>query len=52
MKKIEYQAPEMEIMELKLQGILCVSPSLDEGDIDTGGITPGGGNTPTPGQSF
>ena len=27
MKKIEYMAPEMEVLEMKLQGILCDSPA-------------------------
>ncbi len=36
MKNIAYQAPEMEIVDLKLQSILCSSPGFDEG---TGDIT-------------
>lgn len=35
MKKIAYITPEMEVVELKLQGMLCVSGS---------GETPGGGS--------
>ena len=29
MKKIEYIAPEMEVVELKLTGILCASEIAD-----------------------
>lgn len=47
MKKIEYQAPEMEVLEVKLQGILCTSPSTDDGD--NSGINPGELPPATPG---
>ena len=32
MKKIEYQAPEMEVLEIKYQGILCESPGIINDD--------------------
>lgn len=43
MKKIEYKAPEMEVVDLKLQGILCTSTQ------ESGGSTPGEWN-PNPGE--
>ena len=40
MKKIEYKAPKMEIINLKFQGILCGSPTEGEQPEQGGG---GGG---------
>ena len=40
MKKIEYKEPEMEILEMKLQGILCDSP-FDDGNTDANNPQPG-----------
>ena len=42
MEKIVYMTPEMEVVELKYQGILCVS-----GD-DAGGATPESGGSVDP----
>ena len=41
MKKIEYLSPEMEVVEIKVLGILCIS-----GDGD--GSTPDPSEDPTP----
>ena len=43
MKKIEYQAPEMEVIDMKLQGVLCVSG--DGSTVDNPPSEPG-----TPGE--
>ena len=41
-----YFEPEMEVVELKLQGMLCVSGTEEGGEVPTGGgeseDTPGG----------
>ena len=37
MKKIEYQAPEMEVVELKYQPALLAGSGEDEGFIEPGG---------------
>ena len=44
MKKIEYQAPEMEVLEFKYQGILCESPTqiVDDNIPGLGGDVPTG----------
>lgn len=44
MKKIEYQAPEMEVVDLKNQGAL-LSASFDDGT-ETGGWDPNPGSGP------
>ena len=31
-----YEAPEMELVEVKLQGILCTSPGDEDGDVKDG----------------
>ena len=41
----EYMAPEMEVEELKYQGILCVSINESDGDDDPMN-NGGGGNDP------
>ena len=38
MKKIEYKAPEMEVVDLNIRTILCASPGADQGE--------NGGNQP------
>ena len=30
----EYMAPEMEVVELKVQGMLAASPAMDDGGAD------------------
>lgn len=39
MKKIEYKEPEMEILEIKYNGLLCISN--DDGTTDPNEPTPG-----------
>jgi len=51
MEMKKYMTPEMEIVELKLQGILCGSPTTDEGG-STADPGSGSGETPDPGMSF
>ena len=31
MKKLEYKAPEMEVVDLNIRTILCASPGTDDG---------------------
>lgn len=44
MKTKEYMTPEMEVVDMKIQGILCVSGDID--DNTEGGQ--GGGNVDNP----
>ena len=43
MKMQEYMAPEMEVIELKYQAMLCISGNDDDDDDPMGG-----GSTPPP----